>query len=218
MPDNLVPTVNTPVTPVGFARAVIKVWPGITKEGCGVLYAQYALETGAGKACWNWNIGNVKYTRGCGYDYVALVRNKEATPDGRFYETAKTDPASWFRAYPNFEAGMKAFVTSKTTGQWASTKPFIERGDPEGYAAELKRHRYYTAPLDMYQKAMRTWFERWKKMGAWEEAVEPPRDTIPVPAAPPSPDTLPDFAVVYAMPDPPKRELVDPDAPPDSAA
>lgn len=207
MPDNLVPTVHTPITPVGFARAVLKVWPEASKEACGILWAHFGVETGIGNACWNWNLGNVKYTRGCGYDYVALVGNREATPDGVFYETAKSNPASWFRAYPNFEAGMKAFVDSKTAGQWKSTKPFVEAGDPEGYAAELKRHGYYTAPLKAYADGMRAWFNRWMKLGAWEEATDPAPDTEPVivPSVPPR--TLPDFDVVYALPDPPPRDI-----------
>lgn len=218
MADQLVPTVKTPVTPVGFARALLKVWPEATREACGVLYAQYAVETGAGAACWNWNLGNVKYTRGWGGDYVALVRNREYDEKTQsYYETAKADPSSWFRAYPSFEAGMRAFVLSKTTGQWKSTKPFIERGDHAGYSAELKRLRYYTAPLDAYQAGMRTWFGRWMKMGAWEEAVEP-GETMPPPPPSSAPVTL----------ESPRRDPTrapgfsnldyDPDAPPDDVA
>lgn len=205
MPDNLVPTNRTPITPLIFAKGVIKVWPDATKAACGVLYAQYALETGAGGSCWNWNLGNVKYTRGCGYDFIQLNGNKEYV-NGVYVVTDKTDPASWFRAYPNFETGMRVFVMSKTAGQWASTKPFIEAGDPEEYAAELKRHRYYTAPLLDYQRAMRMWFDRWMKMGAWEEANDPEPDTLPSVTVSVPPATLPDFAVVYAMPDPPEPD------------
>jgi hypothetical protein len=59
----LVPTIRTPVSISEYARAVVRAWPvvesGVPSEAAvAVLHAQYMAETG-GRACWNWNIGNV---------------------------------------------------------------------------------------------------------------------------------------------------------------
>ncbi len=56
-----------------FARALLEVWPEATKAQAGVLWAHFAGETGDGKYCWNWNLGNVKHVQGDGFDYVALA-------------------------------------------------------------------------------------------------------------------------------------------------
>lgn len=58
-----------------YADAVYAADPSLTREQAGVLWAQYAIETGKGKFCWNCNIGNVKVTAGqvqAGTDYFML--------------------------------------------------------------------------------------------------------------------------------------------------
>lgn len=71
--DQLVPTVRTTPTTLDFARAMRAVAPDLSKEGAGVLWAQFAGETGDGRYCWNHNLGNVKHVRGDGCDYVSLA-------------------------------------------------------------------------------------------------------------------------------------------------
>lgn len=73
MTEQLVPTVRTTPTMLDFARALLAAWPEATKAAAGVLYAQFAGETGDGKHCYNHNLGNVKWTKGSGLDFVALV-------------------------------------------------------------------------------------------------------------------------------------------------
>lgn len=73
MTDKLVPTVQTKPTMLEFAAALLEVWPDATKESASVLYAHFAGETGRGAYCWNHNYGNVKYSKGCGLDYMALL-------------------------------------------------------------------------------------------------------------------------------------------------
>jgi hypothetical protein len=55
-----------------FAEALLVSWPGATKEGAGVLWAHFAGETTDGFHCYNHNLGNVKWSKGCGLDYVSL--------------------------------------------------------------------------------------------------------------------------------------------------
>ena len=73
MTELLVPTTRTTPTLLAFATALLGEWPFATKEGAGVLYAHFAGETSDGKACWNWNLGNMKYSMGCGLNFCSLA-------------------------------------------------------------------------------------------------------------------------------------------------
>ena len=70
--ENLIPTVRTTPSKLDFALAVLKEWPDANKPNIGVLWAHFAGETGEGKYCWNWNLGNVKKVKGDGFNYVSL--------------------------------------------------------------------------------------------------------------------------------------------------
>lgn len=242
MANALVPTTRTTPTRDAFARALRAVCPELTKAGAGVLWAQFAGETADGRACWNWNLGNVKWTHGSGLDYVSLagvwegflVKDEDGDGDidagdramlvARMVATGlwrvdgsadhakavgpskvsliatPANPTTFFRAYPSLEAGMRSFVemkrnpASRYAGAWA----FVLAGDPEGFARELGRKGYYTASPDAYARAMRAKFDAWMASVAWDE---------PTAAAPTQPaDEAPDFAIVYALPDPPKHD------------
>jgi hypothetical protein len=58
-PNECVTTRTTPTLPqvVAGLRAV---WSDLSGNGARALAAQFAVETGGGKACFNWNLGNVK--------------------------------------------------------------------------------------------------------------------------------------------------------------
>lgn len=71
--SSLIATKRTTPTMRDFADALLVSWPGATKEGAGVLWAHFAGETQDGYHCYNNNLGNVKWTPGCGLDYVSLV-------------------------------------------------------------------------------------------------------------------------------------------------
>ena len=60
--SGLVPTVHTAPSMRDFAAALLRCWPEATKAGAGILWAHFAGETGAGRYCWGWNLGNWKWT------------------------------------------------------------------------------------------------------------------------------------------------------------
>lgn len=71
-----VPARRTPITMPEYARAVLCAWRVLGGElpsvrAVGVLWAQYMVETG-GRACWGWNVGNVKAPPGSGHRYHCL--------------------------------------------------------------------------------------------------------------------------------------------------
>jgi hypothetical protein len=68
----LVPTIRTKPTFKEFGEALTLVWSTATKESAGILWAHFAIETGDGEHCYNYNLGNVKHVRGDGFDYISL--------------------------------------------------------------------------------------------------------------------------------------------------
>ena len=131
--------------------------------------------------------------------------------DGKYIETASTDPASWFRVYPSLDAGMQAFVNSKRTRQWKSTWPFVESVDPEGYARELKRLWYYTAPLQTYVDSMKAKLAKWMASTAFDEAHMSEADTVTE-----LPDSAPE-PIVHTLNLPGLPGFEPPDEPSDAA-
>lgn len=70
--ESLLETKRTTPTKLDFAIAVLKEWHDANKTSVGVLWAHFAGETGEGKYCWNWNLGNVKKVKGDGFNYISL--------------------------------------------------------------------------------------------------------------------------------------------------
>jgi hypothetical protein len=50
----------TQPTPQQVVDLLIEIWPDLSPPGARTLTAQFMTETGGGKACYNWNLGNVK--------------------------------------------------------------------------------------------------------------------------------------------------------------
>lgn len=66
------PTKHTPMNRQTFSESLLKVLPGATKEQAGILWAQFAGETGSGSKCFGWNLGNVKHHNGSSVNYQTL--------------------------------------------------------------------------------------------------------------------------------------------------
>lgn len=159
---------RTVVSMRDYARAVLKAWKADAgdfpaKKSVAVLYAQYMIETG-GKACWNWNIGNVKHVPGDGYDYIelrgvwegvhpfaasGLISRGEAVLDTnpehiKAVGSKKTavifnppHPATRFRAYPSLDMAMTRHL-KLLKGRFGLCWPDVVDGDYKGFAHTLK--------------------------------------------------------------------------------
>lgn len=207
--SKLVPTIRTTPTNEGFARAFLTQAPGATKAACGVLWAQFACETGRGVHCYGHNLGNYKWTAGAG-DHHALngvwegfapdvaatmIASGRARPDpsadhARAVGPSKVsviftaaDPMSWFRSYASLAFGMAHFVTTKRTGRYASAWKYLERGDAEGYARCLGSLSYYSGSPDAYARNMLALHAEWMRSTAFDDvSAEPtidPRVCLP---------------------------------------
>lgn len=172
------PIVRTVISTQGYARAAIVAWRFLyrgglpKKEQIGVLYAQWMVETG-GKDCWCWNLGNVKVTQAqvdAGIPWFDLPGTWEIIA-GKRVVLAEGDPGRRFRAYASLEAGMSEHMAFLRNRRYASSWPFVEAGDPVGFARALKAAGYYTASAEDYAKIMRATFDPWMRSDAFDTAL-----------------------------------------------
>lgn len=197
---NPVPVKRTPVTIRDYARAVIRAWRDMyrtlpTKAQVGILWAQYALETGKGPFCWNWNIANVKCTQAqaaAGVPYMMLAGTWEIEK-GKKVIYQPPHPATWFRAYESLGEAMTAHLRLLRDGRYRSAWPAIEAGDPEAFAHKLKEGAdgkegtwddYYTAPVEHYVAAMRAYHKQWMNDRAFDDVIGEAIATMEAPTEP----------------------------------
>lgn len=182
-----VPIVRTVCSPRQYARAFIKAWRALgydsspTKEQCGVLYAQWMVETG-GAACWCWNIGNVKVTQGqvnAGVPWFDLPGTWEIK-NGKRIVLADGDPGRRFRAFGSLDEAMGEHLAFLRNKRYRLCWPFVEGGDPVGFTHALKAggdgeegtwDDYFTAPVGDYVKLMKSHFAYWLKSSAFGDAI-----------------------------------------------
>lgn len=189
------PVIKTPIGMRDFALALIRCLKSSnvvpTKRAAGVFWAQYALETGAGPFCWNYNLFNHKCTQAmalAGVPYMMLANTWEIE-NGKKVIYQPPHPATWFRSYASFEAAMSHHIQAVKNGRYASSWEPLMNGDVREYAARLRARGYYTAPLDSYQRLLAVKMAEWMGSPAYEEALT---EVIAAMEA----ETLPDVTVV----------------------
>jgi len=167
----------TKATAVEVAVAFVRAWRHLFRETPSVqtvflLLAQWALETGWGKACHCFNLGNAKWSTGfdwccfaCGEELTleSALRYQKADPDHvlivRRYTSNSRAMASckflpphrmtWFKAFETLDEGAVYYIGSLHK-RFARSWPFILSGDPFGFGHALKLQGYYTADEAQY--------------------------------------------------------------------
>lgn len=177
--------VNAMITPVtaedladAFRAAWRELWNSELKsESLCVLLAQWALETGRGKKCFNYNLGNVKSVPGDGFDYTFFrcgetLAEKAAAKylgDSRVSVVSRSGglvnlifepehPVCRFRAFSTLADGTRAYL-SLLRGRFSSAWPAVLEGDPRQFAHLLKLARYYTADEASYARSLESLFQ-----------------------------------------------------------
>ena len=213
------PLLRTVASPKDYARAFIRAWKFLfgewpTKQQCGVIYAQWMVET-SGKHCWNWNIGNVKVTQAqvdAGVPWVDLPGTWEVV-GGKRVVLPEGDPGRRFRAYASLDAGMAEHLAFLRNRRYAPSWPFVEAGDPDGFARALKRQGYYTASADDYARIMVGAFAQWMRSSAFEDALD---EVVEASEAVTQPEIVVDFDIPHPAVPHAHHEIPD-DEPPDAA-
>lgn len=197
MAEKLLETIRTTPTPVEYVTAALTTISNLSREAIGVLWAQFACETGRGRNCWNWNLGNVKHVKGDGFDYVSLkgvwegvsqAQAQKLVASGQWAIDTDPDhiagvgpgkvavvatngnPATWFRAFPTLQDGMDEHIEFLQSKKWQPTWEAVQSGDPALFARRLKALGYYTASEKVYTDALRYHFNDFQDDGVYEEA------------------------------------------------
>lgn len=198
MSDLLVPAVRTVISIDEYARAVLRSWHVIDdsvpcREAVAVLWAQYMMETG-GKACWGWNVGNVKAIPGMPYHELRgvwegvtpaeaerLISSGQATRDTSAAHQRQVGPhrvsvvfepphpATRFVAFASLAQAMEhhlRFLARRYAPAWGS----LLAGDVDGFARALRAHGYFTASPEAYAGGMRPAFAAFARSSAYDTA------------------------------------------------
>lgn len=195
-----VPVKRTVVDSKTYARAVQAAcrelgWPPLSKAAVGVLWAQYMIETG-GKACWGWNIGNVKASKAqvaADVEWHDLPGTWEIV-NGKRVTLPEGDPGRRFLAFRSLDGAMLHHLQFLRNRRYASAWPSVEAGDCDGFARRLKAAGYYTASADDYARGMLAHWRKWMASGVFEATTPAEAETVPAlpdDEGPPSEPTKP---------------------------
>lgn len=157
MTEQLLPDLLTPCSPADLYAALRAAWPDMcpgdpcTRASLLVLLGQWALETGWGKSCHRWNLGNAKHVPGDGHDYVQFRCSEVIGGKEIFFDPP--NPATSFVAFPTLDEGARYYLGS-LRHRFAFAWPSVLAGDPAGFSHALKVAHYYTADEALYTHAM----------------------------------------------------------------
>lgn len=182
---NIRPIVRTRFSIDDYGDALRTADPTLSREGAGVLWAQYALETGRGSACWNFNIANTKVTRAMAEAGVPffMLPNTWEIEHGRRVVYQPPHEQTWFRAFDSLAEAMAhhlAFLARRYGEAWAHARS----GNPTAFAIALKKRGYYTGSESVYAGSLRHLQAEFLREASWPdpEAVDPNGVTITGPA------------------------------------
>lgn len=171
------PTIKTQFTIFEFTKSLIDVWLKTynvipAKEQLGVIIAQWQLETGSGKHCYNYNIGNVKAVDKPNeiVEYCVL-NNVWEIINGKRIILSPNDPGSWFRSFPTLADGVAHHFNFLKNNRYKHAWTAVESGNPAAFAHLLKIAGYYTASEADYIKLMNSFFNSYMKSNDYENAV-----------------------------------------------
>jgi hypothetical protein len=195
---------RTPVKSADLFTELCQSWWAIfntvpSKESILLLMSQWALETGYGKAMWNFNLGNVKGKVGGAYDWCFFACNEilsksqaekmqAANPDTAKITKYRTSgdciiwfypehPACCFRSFLDLGEGVTdhlQLMHKRFNKAW----PAVLSGDPKAYCHALKLQGYYTADESAYTKGVVRLFTDYQKSLSFV-AVDLPPPTVP---------------------------------------
>lgn len=150
------PATLTPVDPVELAAALGRAWRArfgldAERKQLLVLVAQWAFETGWGKWCRNYNLGNVKRVKGDGRSWCYFRCNEIIGGKEVWFDPPH--PACAFRAFDTLDEGAADYLGTLSRN-FAHAWPAVVAGDPADFAHRLKQSRYYTASEEVYARSL----------------------------------------------------------------
>lgn len=175
LPDQITPATRQEVLEALWKSWIVYFNSIPKKESIWVLMSQWALESGWGRSCHCYNLGNVKSREGDGYDYTYFACN-EILPKASAEKLQAKDPKRakitsyrsdgtaiiWFypdhpgcrfRAFRTLQEGALdhlVILVKKFDKAWSA----VAEGDPAKFAHLLKVQSYYTADEYSYTASL----------------------------------------------------------------
>lgn len=148
-----VPRIRTTPTTLEWRDGITAAWDMLfdsapTVAALSVLWAQWALETARGRACYAWNLGNIKAVPGDGRPYCVLHTFE-------FIDGKRVEMDDHFRAFPTLLQGALDYLRFLSRPSYAEPWACVLRGDADAFARALKAKGYYTAPVEDYARNLR---------------------------------------------------------------
>ncbi len=172
-----VPTTQTTYTEYDFVKATILAWQEMyneipKKETVYILLAQTSHETGFGKACWNWNLFNVKAKDVAGQtiEYVALNGVWEIV-NGKRIVLPQDNPGSWFRAFHSLSEGIKHHFQFLNRTRYASAFLACKKGNLMEFCSKLREGGYYTDSLSNYTNGLTAYYKKYINSGSYDKII-----------------------------------------------
>ena len=178
------PATLTPAQPVDIVWSLWRAWLELfgappSPKSIWLLGAQWALETGWGRACHCWNFGNVKHADGdgrcwCYFRCGEIIGGKQV-----WFDPPK--PGACFRAFESIDEGAVEYLTFLAK-HYAGAWPYVEAGDPSGFVHEIKRRGYFTAAEEPYRQAVVQIFGTFSRLPIDWSAMPRGAAELPTPA------------------------------------
>lgn len=173
-----VSTVRTQYTPQQMVDAFVNAWFELfgdfpKKEQIGVIFGQWALETGMSASMYNNNIGNVKAPRNPSEEVeYCVLHNVWEIIDGKKVILSPEDPGSWFRSFPSLLDGVKFHFNFLKNKRYKTAWLEVEAGSPANFSKKLRAQGYYTASEEHYTKALMSCYNKFMGSGYFENSIK----------------------------------------------
>lgn len=153
--NRFVPAVKTVVTEHDIITAIKQSYStlfdvDISLDTLAILCAHVFLECGRGKACFNFNLGNVKQTK----EHTWTMYKCSEILNGKEVFFSPPHPQTHFNAYESLPDAALEHLRFLELPRYEKALDAANRGEPEEYVDELKAAGYFTAGLEKYKKAV----------------------------------------------------------------
>lgn len=173
------PAVRTTFTPTQLLQALAAAFleqmgEAAPHECLSILAGQIALETGNGRSCFGWDVGNFKAVPGADY---------QSFETWEMIDGKRVPMVCRFAVFPSLEQGLSAYLRAFYT-RWGAAWHYACLGDVDGFAHALRVCGYYTAPEADYAAGVHRWASYYLQLLVGDDAPTEPELPAPVMAEP----------------------------------
>ncbi len=158
---------RTPLGPREAASALSRAWQDVLGEppppgSVGVLWAQWALETGRGQSMHGFNFGNIKGKGPGGRSTVLSTREGHGASEHRV--------RARFRAYDSVDEGARDYVRTLAE-HYPGAIAAARRGNADGFVTALENGHYFTADPRAYRRGVSSLAREFEHAGPGSSAL-----------------------------------------------